>query len=115
MSKYEYTYDEAKDIQNTLKKHRKLIDELLNMEDLLLSKRVHKIYDNELSYITEEIHCQAWGIDQEVLYLDMCFEGQSIPFFRYEDSFEQDKEMVKQIRKLIKHFNNKPIVNYRYA
>jgi hypothetical protein len=110
MSKYEYTYDEAKDIQNTLKKHRKLIE-----EDLLLSKRVHKIYDNELNHITEEIHCQAWGIDQEVGYLDRCFEDQSIPLFRYEDSFEQDKEMVKQIRKLIKHFNNKPIVNYRYA
>jgi hypothetical protein len=112
---YEYTKDEKKDIKNTLKKHTKLIHTLAKMEDDLLGQRVRKIYDNEHTHICEAIHCQAWGINQEVSYLERCFEDQAIPSYQYDDSFEMDKEMVQQIRKLIKHFNSKPQVDYRYA
>lgn len=112
---YEYTKDEKKDIKNTLKKHTKLIHTLDKMEDDLLGQRVRKIYDAEHTHIAEAIHCQMWGIDQEVSYLERCLEDQSIPIFQYDDSFEMDKEMVQQIRKLIKHFNSKPKVDYRYA
>ena len=112
---YEYTKDEKKDIKNILKKHTKLIHTLAKMEEDLLGQRVRKIYDDEHTHISDAIHCQAWGINQEVSYLERSFEEQCIPSFRYEESFEDDKEMVQQIRKLVKHFNNKPKVDYRYA
>jgi hypothetical protein len=115
MKYYEYTKDEKKDIKNTLKKHTKLIHTLLKIEDDLSEQRVRKIYNNEHTHISEAIHCQVWGIDQEVSYLKRCFEDQSIPIFQYDESFEEDKKMVQQIKKLIKHFNNKPQVDYRYA
>ena len=115
MEHYEYTDEEKTFIQNTLKKHKKLIEKLLKMEDDLLGQNVRTFYDNEHTHICEEIHCQAWGIKQETGYLEQCLEDQSIPLFEYDDKFQRDKEMIQQIRKLIKHFNSKPQVDYIYG
>ena len=115
MEYYEYTNEEIKDIKNTLKKHKKLIEKLLQMEDELLGQYVRKIYDDEHTQMCWEIRCQAWGIKEETGYLEQCLENQSIPLFGYDDKFQRDKEMVQQIRKLIKHFNSKPKVDYIYA
>ena len=115
MDYYEYTSEEKKDIKSTLKKHTRLINTLAKMEDDLLRQRVRKVYDDEHTHISEAIHCQAWGVNQEVSYLERCFEDQSVPVFQYDESFEKDKKMVQQIKKLVKHFNSKPQVDYRYA
>jgi len=115
MKYYEYTNEEKKDIKNTLKKHTRLIHTLARMEGDLLGQEVRKIYDNEHTHIAEAVHCQAWGINQEVSYLERCFEEQSVPFSQYGESFEMDQDMVQQIKKLVKHFNSKPQVDYRYA
>ena len=115
MTHYEYTDEEKTFIQNTLKKHHNLLRKLIEMRDDLLAQDVRNIYRDERDHICDAIYDQALGIREEISFLERCFESQDMFSLNYEAVLEEHKDMVKQIRKAIRHFNSKPKVDYIYG
>ena len=115
MNKFEYTNEEKTYIKNKLKNYNRILDRLVEMRDDLLEQRVREWHRPELYHFCDAICDQVAGMNEVIAMLEKSFEAQSVSVFEYDDYFQADKEMVKQIRKAIDHFNSKPKVNYRYA
>ena len=115
MNKFEYTNEEKTYIKNKLKNYNRLLDRLIEMRDDLFAQKYREWHKAELYHFCDSVYDQVVGISEVIAMLERSFEDQSISVFEYDDYFQADKEMVKQIRKAIDHFNSKPKVNYRYA
>ena len=114
MTKYEYTNEEKTFIKNKIKNYKRLLDRLLKMRKELMEQKYREFHRTELYPLADKVKDQAEGMSLMITHLERCFEDQSLSVWEYDDNFQADKKMVKQIRKMIDYFNSKPTINFRY-
>ena len=114
MTKFEYTSEEKTYIKNKLKNYNRLLNRLVEMGDELLDKKYREWYNKETYPLADKVKDQADGMSFLITHLERCFEDQSISVFDYDDNFQADKKMVRQIRKMIDYYNSKPTIDFRY-
>lgn len=112
--KYEYTSAEKAFIKNKIKNHKRLLDRLTQMRDELLDQKYREWYKAELYPLCDKIKDQAEGMSLMITHSERCFEDQTLSVWEYDNNFQADKGMVKQIRNMINYYNSKPIIDFRY-
>ena len=112
---YEYTKDEKVFIKNKIKNYKRLLDKLKEKSDYLSEQAYVEWHRAELSPLAKRVESQVEGMSLFIPHLERCLEDQSLSVSEYDEQFQADKKMVKQIQEIIEYYNSKPSkISFRY-